>query len=542
MKQFWFGVAWALSGGSLPACAGGLDLTKAWDSLKVLENPHKGWFHHYYDNGTWGYKIRKDSDLEAFPGMHHLFFRIAWSYLEPREGEYNWTLLDTLVDKWTPRRYQISFAITCKETGPGGTSTPVGINAGYATPKWVAEAGAKGTLVQNWGNTNWEPVWGDSVFLDKLNRFHEAFSRRYDGKPWLVDMVTGSYGDWGEGHTGFSTGIVPAVSTVKKHMDIYARNYLKTQLVAGDEYVSWGRDPGQAADLKAFAISKGFTFRDDSPLVDWYVQSLPETFSVEHVDLFESVWRQKPVTIELDHYAEVKKRGNWVGANGAVKGGGILRGVVGIAHATYLGYHGYADEWLSENPALARELANRVGYWYFLHRSAFPDSVAAGGKASLSLTWENRGVAPAYRKYVPQLRLQGAGSFDQHSLAEGSNLNWMPDSRVVETYSFSPRADLPPGVYQVRIRLVDEEQTPPRIVALALQDSLIDADGFYRIGSIRILKSGQAALFRSTQPSLRKGEHPATKSIKWYDFIGRKRKIGPQVSNPSGRSLVQHDG
>lgn len=49
-----------------------IDLTGTWNSQKVLNNPHKGWYHHYYDNG-WGYKTQTDSDLDSFPGMNHLY-------------------------------------------------------------------------------------------------------------------------------------------------------------------------------------------------------------------------------------------------------------------------------------------------------------------------------------------------------------------------------------------------------------------------------------------------------------------------------------
>ncbi|MDV2993541.1 MAG: hypothetical protein N4J56_003195 [Chroococcidiopsis sp. SAG 2025] len=30
-----------------------IDLTESWDSEKVLKNPHKGWYHHYFDNRLW---------------------------------------------------------------------------------------------------------------------------------------------------------------------------------------------------------------------------------------------------------------------------------------------------------------------------------------------------------------------------------------------------------------------------------------------------------------------------------------------------------
>ena len=32
-----------------------IDLTQKWDTLRVLDNPHKGWYHHLLDNGISKY-------------------------------------------------------------------------------------------------------------------------------------------------------------------------------------------------------------------------------------------------------------------------------------------------------------------------------------------------------------------------------------------------------------------------------------------------------------------------------------------------------
>jgi len=71
-----------------------LDFTSSWDTLRVLENPHKGWYHHLLDNGISTYSITDDSVFFSFPGMDHLYLRLAWSYLEPVEGEFDWSYID----------------------------------------------------------------------------------------------------------------------------------------------------------------------------------------------------------------------------------------------------------------------------------------------------------------------------------------------------------------------------------------------------------------------------------------------------------------
>jgi hypothetical protein len=70
------------------------DLVNKWDTIRPLINPDKGWYHHMLDNGIGKYLLEDESELKAFPGMDHLYRRLAWAYLEPEEGKYNWSYID----------------------------------------------------------------------------------------------------------------------------------------------------------------------------------------------------------------------------------------------------------------------------------------------------------------------------------------------------------------------------------------------------------------------------------------------------------------
>jgi hypothetical protein len=78
------------------------DLTPLQDASRVLTNPHKGWYQHYYDNGTDHYPPAKDADVLEFPGLDHLYVRLSWAHFEPREGQFDWHWIDDLVAKWVP--------------------------------------------------------------------------------------------------------------------------------------------------------------------------------------------------------------------------------------------------------------------------------------------------------------------------------------------------------------------------------------------------------------------------------------------------------
>ena len=79
-----------------------LKLKNRYDDEKLCNNPDKGWYAHYYDNSIDKYCAHYDPNdtLEDFPLMDHAYLRLAWGYLEPQEGQYNWEIIDKIIDPW----------------------------------------------------------------------------------------------------------------------------------------------------------------------------------------------------------------------------------------------------------------------------------------------------------------------------------------------------------------------------------------------------------------------------------------------------------
>jgi hypothetical protein len=467
-----------------------IDLTTQWDTETVLKNPHKGWYHHYFDNGISKYLTRTDKDLDKFPGMDHLYLRVPWSLLEPQQGQINWKLLDDIVEKWKAKGYSFSFRITCKET-----SEP------YATPEWVRVAGAKGQFVNNWGKETWQPDYGDRIFLQHLEAFHKAFAARYDGKPWVEYVDIGSYGDWGEGHNSPSGRGKWSLDILKKHIELHRRWYKNTRLFISEDIVTEGVLDGSGATLADYIIEQDISFRDDSILVGWYVRNHATTHSVRSPELFARVYNSRPTLLETQHYSSIKDQGRdgtWSGKDGTQKGGCLLEEAVKLTRATWLGYHGRADEYLRDNPSLVCRLANLVGYWYFPVQVQLPDRpLKRGRRYAVKITWRNRGVAPAYHRFTPYLKISGAnGKATTANALHSDNRMWKPtggkDSTindVTETYWLDVPDHLRAGqTYQVSIRMQEEHSKGEftRPVYLGMKAETKDAENFYALGTVQI--------------------------------------------------------
>ena len=463
------------------------DLQPQWDTLRPLANPDKGWYHHQLDNGIDSYQIKSDSVLATFPGMDHLYLRLCWAYLEPEEGKYDWSYIDRIMEKYVPLGYQISFRISSKETGGAPNSMPKAVNGiFYATPYWVKLAGAKGIDRPEFGSPSWTPDWDDPVYLDKLDNFQSAFAEKYDGKPWVRYIDVGSIGEWGEGHTHFSTREAPTVDEVKANINIYLKNFKKTQIVVTDDLIYYNKPENEVKELLDYVVANGITFRDDSPLVKWYVDNNLDTWSVSHPHFFEAVYKKLPTVFELEHIRAVRENGYWLGKNGedtipgiGVSGAHIFRNAIHLIHPTYIGFHGYLEPWLAENPDLTKELLNLCGYWYFPKSAEITE--AGNGKLSFNIEWVNKGVAPAYSVYKLKGKListDGSNVNATFEIADSGNKNWMPGETATATYTTTLN-EISKGKYQLSIQLFDEKSGRP--VEIGLNTELKDGDGFFRI-------------------------------------------------------------
>ena len=468
-----------------------IDMTTKWNDRIALENPHKGWYHHYPDNHINKYIIREDSHLLDFPGMDHIYIRLAWAYLEPKEGQFNWNIIDSIIDKWTKKGLKISFRISCKETSTDR------IEQQYATPKWVMEAGAKGDYYRRGKKVGpdgpWEPLFNDPVFLKKHENFMRAFAGRYDGKPWLRYVDVGSIGDWGEGHTSSGSRIEYDYNQRKVHVDLYCKYFRKTQIVISDDFVYCIGDLQDRQKMHRYILKQGISYRDDSPLVNGYVRGYADTYTVRSPEFFKDAYLKTPTVFELQHYSAVKSDGNWKVKEGSSlskyakgkDGPDFFKGALDLLHATYIGYHGDANEWLTDNPELTKELLNRCGYWFFLHQVDIPDFLRAGNTNTIQMVWENRGVAPAYHPYVLKIRLAGPDTSDFDFKAGCQKwLSDPPGTIYHESYTLRIPPELQPGVYTLKIKLYSKEEEQD--VFLALDPELLDGQNFYKIASTKI--------------------------------------------------------
>ncbi len=473
---------------ALIACAfqagasGGRTVVTPADTGEALVNPGMGWVLHYYDNSlaNYGSRLAPSDALDDFPGLSVIYLRLAWAYLEPEEGRFNWSVVDTPAQRWLRAGKQIAFRLTCCES-----------NLRYATPEWVKAAGAKGHYFRRGKLAEesdpkacWEPDYDDPVFLEKLDAFLAAAAARYDGSPEVAFIDVGSVGVWGEGHTVASTGIPYGEETARRHIDLHCKHLRRTLLVLNDDLPSGPpRSPWQSSQqdgekgIVLYARDRGLTLRDDSILVQ---RDEKAYFSEWMAPYF---WEDRPVILESEHYGPSRDRGCW-------QDGSKYLQAVEDYRASYASIHWWPREFLAENRDLIRRINLRLGYRLQLVEASWPSEVAAGARFGFTARWRNAGVAPCLPGGHPAVTLKDEGggiaavwvdeAFDVRDLPVGP-----PGAAQVrlQQAEFGPPPGLAPSVYGVYVSVGARTGTPR--IALPLADG--DGERRCRLGLVKVV-------------------------------------------------------
>jgi hypothetical protein len=459
------------------ASDGGRVVVRPDDNCTALINPDMGWTMHFYSDvpTNYGSKLKPSDSLEWFPGCSTVFLRIPWAYVEPEEGKYDWSILDTPAQRWISKGKRVAFRITCSENWMR-----------FATPEWVKKAGAKGVFYTfgkgpDPNGDAWDPDFGDPVFLQKLEKFLSVMAARYDGNPHVDFVDVGSYGLWGEGHTAASSRVSAkkADVDVRKHIDLYAKYFKKTLLCIGDD-VAGPETPGLHFPLTDYALSKGLTLRDDSILV----QAPPKSYF--HAEMAQSFWPRTPVVLEHEHFGSSKANGAWDGA--------LLLRAVEDYHASYMSIHWWPEIELAENKETIQQINMRMGYRLRLREASWPEVVKIGQPFIVESKWADAGVAPCYPGGFMALTLKDSEGgivsvlvdegFDMRSLTPGAP-GELPT--LAERCEFRIGAIAPvtrPGTYDVYVSVGMRDGTPT--IALPLEDP--DGKRRYRLGTITLVE------------------------------------------------------
>jgi len=485
----------------------------------VLNNPGIGFTTFQRFNGdtlnpvrwTEGFPIEYQSfngDLTNtnYPQTSIAFFRVAWAFLEPEQGKYNWPMIDKALRTAAERGQTLMLMIAPYETtakrAPEWLKKEMPFHANYNgdVPTWYRNivGQAKKEL-----STNWLVDPEDPRYVQYFGGCIAALGQRYDGHPDLESVNISFVGPWGEGE---GTGLLSEKTRVAL-INSYLDNFKKTplQLMAIVDHpekvvrgtssdASWpnGTNNGTGRQMRHVGymlacwgdiIPEGQEFNNWGGVSKWsHMQDIyPDAIIKSGMS---NVWKKAPVTFEICWtFSKWLDEFKW------------NEGIVSSIFDEALNLHVSSfnaksspvpDAW---RPLVDKWL-NKMGYRFVLRHITYPLTVYRQGQFSFTSIWKNSGVAPIYKDYKLAIRLRHA----QKTILLPVDVDireWLPGDIICEDKLYIP-FDAPLGKYQLEIAIVDPVSYEPR-VQLAIEGKM--ADGWYPIGEIEIKETNM--IFKS---------------------------------------------
>jgi Domain of unknown function (DUF4832)/Beta-galactosidase len=402
----------------------------------VILNPGKGWVLN-------GMPSDHRASTLAYAAVGYL--RYDWSTIEPTEGHYNWSPIDSALKAWKAQGKQFAFGVMNADSS--NAATP------YVTPAWVFADGATSVQSRSFdqitGVTSIQhiPVWNDPIFMQKVQTFLYALAQRYDSNPTIAYIDVRSYGNWGQQSVyGIPPSVALSPADMQHHIQMYRNAFKHVQII-----VPWGSSTYNS--VYDWAVNNGVGIRRDGIMVGSTGSELRRANG------------KVPSVFEFySSYQWLKQKGYWNDAT-------LIKDVT-IGSPSYIEmgqWDNDADDMLTNELSLVHDLANKMGYQFVLSSATIPNAISNNQPTTISLSWSNQGVASLYKTcYVAIAILDSANQVVQQQWFTTTHPNaWAPGTTTQES-TFLTFSNLKTGTYKL---------------AVGLYQNPTDANPTYKIGN-----------------------------------------------------------
>lgn len=456
-------------------------ITKRFKEInEVLTNPGMGFITFQRFNGDKsnegsGWTEGKPMEYQKFEGnlvtkdyplSSIAYFRVYWRFLEPEIGKYNWEMIDYAL-KTAHERHQ-TLELRIAPYGNAGANDDV--------PDWYRKMVGPSRV---WKADYWVVDPENLLYPGYFGKFISALGKRYDGHADLESIDVSIVGFWGEG----SGSQLLTQKTREALVRAYTDNFKKTPLImllTDEKTNKFGLSQANVGWRVDCIGDLGFWAKDkDNPdfahMFDYYPQGIIN-FGMK------DAWKNAPVSLEICGTLK-----SWKGERGSCEfcQGYSVEDVNYIIDET-LKWHissfnakssGVPEEW---QPLIDRWL-KKMGYRFVLRSFVYPEFIQQGEKLNFKSWWDNKGVAPIYKKFLLAIRLineKNAKVF----ITDADINSWFPGDNLYDNTIFIPK-DLPMGIYQLQIGLVDPQSYEPKI-NLAIEGKV--DEGWYQVGKMEV--------------------------------------------------------
>jgi hypothetical protein len=397
---------------------------------------------------------------DDYPFSSIAYFRVYWKYIEPEMGNYNWEMIDFALKTARERKQSLMLRIA-----------PYGQGEKEDVPGWYRKmVGPERTKIAN----RWVVDPEDPRYVQYFGGMIAELGKRYDGHPDFESVDVSIVGFWGEGAGSEKL----SQETRQALVNAYTDNFRKTPLVmllTDEKTNKYGLSRANVGWRVDCIGDLGFWGDNWTHMYDYYPQGIIN-FGMK------DAWKKAPVTLEV--CGTIK---SWKGEKGTCQYcQGYSEEDVNYIIDETLKWHissfnakssGVPDDW---RPLIDSWL-KRMGYRFVLRSITYPEYAGSNGSITFKTWWDNKGVAPCYKKFLLAFRLKNR-SDEEVIVTEADITSWLPGDNLYDDTIFIP-SSVPAGNYVFQIGIVDPQTHLPK-VNLAIEGR--DPEGWYTIGEIRI--------------------------------------------------------
>ena len=386
-----------------------------------------------------------------YPDTSMSYFRIYWRYLEPKQGQYRWDLVDRALETSRQRGQTMVLRVA-----------PYGETPDTDVPDWFRMIVGEDAMLPH-GSWVCDPE--DPRYAACFGAFIRALGARYNGHRDLEAVDTAIVGFWGEG----AGSDLLSEPTRRALMDAYLDGFPDTLLIslltdrATNGYGLLRRPVGFGWRVDCLGDVGGFsdTF---CHMYDYYPQKIIECGMAD-------AWKTGPVSLEvcwvMMHWFKEKWDVEYIVEQS-------LKWHISSFNAKSSpvpgGWKGIVDSWLK-----------RMGYRLAPRKIEYSGTVTAGGRLEYASWWENLGVAPCYRPHPLAFRLTDGSRRWVVSTAHDMRLLLPGDSLV--NGSVALPGNLPAGDYALQWAMLGTHDGEPAI-RFAVEGRR--QDGWYDLGGLKV--------------------------------------------------------
>lgn len=431
---------------------------------EVLTNPYMGWVP--WASGT------------AHPQPFTMVYApLLWRELEPvSRGYYDWAGFEKRnnFDFWSSRGVKIVIRFYLDQPTD---------KAHRDIPDWLHDIlrADKGTVYSTPIGRGFSPNYGDPVLIAEHGRVIAALGARYAADSRVAFIELGSLGHWGEWHCwpyaptdGGPSGAFPVLPVSDQYVQHYIDAFPVDRLLMRRGY-------RKAKDWQFGLYNDMFGDKAslDSPGWGWlwginngYSDDLGQTQPA-----MPEFWKHGPSGGEFangdpqyyltDHRIKETQQ------------------AARTSHTSWLGPSSPADMAAGcPEQANIDALMKTLGYRFVLVSETHPGFVAAGKPLTVTMNWQNKGVAPFYFRWPLELSLADpTGAIVARTITDADIRGWLPGTTTA-VQSVAVPADLANGAYTLCVAILDPATGGPGI-SLAIGGKR--QDGRYQLGVVRVV-------------------------------------------------------